>query len=89
MTDHPLTETAAEDVRAVQELPTESCTVIVPAEGREHIEAVIDGHTYYAREAMLINGLWCAVWRTPHCFQVRYSVLPWKVTPGTWKAEEK
>lgn len=75
--------------RPAQELPTGLGAVIVPAEGREFIEAVVNGHTYYAREAMLINGLWRAVWRTPHCFQVSYSVLPWKITPGTWKAESQ
>ena len=75
--------------RAVQQLPTEDGAVIVPAEGREFIEAVVNGHTYYAREAMLINGLWRAVWRTPHCFQVSYSVLPWKITPGIWKVDDE
>ena len=75
--------------RAAQELPTEPGAVIVPAEGREFIEAVANGHTYYAREAMLINGLWRAVWRTPHCFQVSYSVLPWKITPDTWKVGDQ
>ena len=75
--------------RAVQELPEEDGAVIVPAEGREFIEAVVNGHTYYAREAMLINGLWRAVWRTPHCFQVSYSVLPWKITPGIWKVDDE
>ena len=73
--------------RPAPALPTEDGAVIIPADGHEYIEAVIDGHTYYAREAMRINGLCRAVWRTPHCFQVRYSVLPWKVTPGTWKVD--
>lgn len=73
--------------RPAPELPTEDGAVIVPADGHEYIEAVVNGHTYYAREAMLINGLWRAVWRTPHCFQVSYSVLPWKITPGTWKVD--
>ena len=78
---------AANPHRPTPALPTEDGAVIIPADGHDYIEAVIDGHTYYAREAMRINGLWRAVWRTPHCFQVRYSVLPWKVTPGTWQVE--
>ena len=78
---------SANPYRPAPALPTEDGAVIIPADGHEYIEAVIDGHTYYAREAMRINGLWRAVWRTPHCFQVRYSVLPWKVTPGTWKVD--
>ena len=73
--------------RPTPALPMEDGAVIIPADGREYIEAVVNGHTYYAREAMLINGLWRAVWRTPHCFQVSYSVLPWKITPGTWKVD--
>ena len=79
----------ANPYRPAPTLPTTDGAVIVPAEGREFIEAVVNGHTYYAREAMLINGLWRAVWRTPHCFQVRYSVLPWKITPGNWKVDDE
>ena len=84
---HTTNARLANPYRPAPALPTEDGAVIIPADGHEYIEAVIDGQTYYAREAMRINGLWRAVWRTPHCFQVRYSVLPWKVTPGTWKMD--
>lgn len=75
--------------RAVQELPTEPGTVIIPAEGHEYVEAAFIGDTYYAREAMLADDLWRAVWRTADGVRVRYSVLPEDITPDTWKVEEK
>ena len=70
-----------------EELPTKPGAVIVPAEGREYVEAALLGDTYYAREAMLTDDLWRAVWRTPHGDRVRYSLLPEDITPGTWKVD--
>ena len=75
--------------RAVQELPAEPGTVIIPAEGHEYVEAAFIGDTYYAREAMLADDLWRAVWRTADGVRVRYSVLPEEITPGTWKVDGK
>ena len=73
--------------RPVQELPTGPGAVIVPADGREYVEAAFFGETYHAREAMLSGELWHAVWRTAHGDRVRHSLLPEDITPGTWKAE--
>ena len=74
--------------RPVQELPTEDGAVIVPAEGREFIEAVVDGKKYRAREAMRSPGDgWYAAWRS--FAQMRLAVDPENITPGTWKVADR
>ena len=79
---------SANPYRPVQELPTEPGAVIVPADGREHIEAMIDGHTYYAREAIFsCSVLWLGVWRSIDSTAV--SALPEDITPGTWKVDDQ
>ena len=75
--------------RAVQELPTQGGTVLIPADGREYIEMDVEGQTYYAREALLANGRWNAIWRTATGDRVRYSAQPEEITPGTWKVDER
>lgn len=75
--------------RAVQELPTQGGTVLIPADGREYIEMEVEGQTHYAREALLANGRWNAIWRTDTRERVRYSAHPEEITPGTWKVDER
>lgn len=75
--------------RAVQELPTQGGTVLIPADGREYIEMDVEGQTYYAREALLANGRWNAIWRTATGDRVGYSAQPEEITPGTWKVDER
>ncbi len=70
--------------RAVQDLPTASCTVIVPADGREYIEAEVLGETYHASEAILLGGRdWLGAWRSPH--GILTDVTSGQIAPGTWK----
>ena len=70
--------------RAVQELPRKEGTLIVPADGREFIEAEVWGKTYYASEAILLGERdWLGAWRSPHSVQV--DVTSGQITPGTWK----
>lgn len=68
-------------------LPTAGGAVIVPADGRDYIEATANGVTYRAREAMLAYGNdWHASWRTDS--RNRACVSPEHIVPGTWKVEE-
>ena len=70
--------------RPVQELPRKEGTLIVPADGREFIEAEVWGKTYYASEAILLGERdWLGAWRSPHSVQV--DVTSGQITPGTWK----
>ena len=81
--------------RAVQELPTEDGAVIVPAEGREFIEAEgLAGQTFIAREAVVcesdfgpanvLEGAWR---RADTGARVGGQVSRDFITPGTWKVE--
>ena len=82
--------------RAVRELPTEDGAVIIPAEGREFIEAEVSGRTYIAREAVVcqsdfgpanvLEGAWR---RVDDGSRVGGQVSRDFITPGTWKVEEK
>ena len=75
--------------RSVQELPTKSGAVIVPADGREYIEAKMNCGTFHAREAVLRpDGFWVAAWRTDGRGQTSY-VTSDCITPDTWKVEEE
>ena len=47
---------SANPYRPVQELPTKDGAVIVPAEGREFIEAEVAGQTFIAREAVVCQS---------------------------------
>ena len=84
-----LTDVAGEDFtvtirRTVQELPTASCTVIVPADGRKRIEAMANV-AWYANEAVLgPDNRWHGVWRADSGLAIS-SVGPKEITPGTWK----
>ena len=71
------------------ELPTEDGAVIVPADGREHIEAVFDSRTWRAKEAVLgANGWWRGVWRREPGYGGATGIVPPEcITPGTWKVE--
>ena len=70
------------------ELPTKPGAVIVPADGHERIEAVSCGDMYYAREAILSGkGDWHAAWRSDA--GVLVYVASERVTPGTWKVDDK
>lgn len=80
--------------RAGQELPTEEGAVIVPAEGREFIEAEVAGQTYIAREAVVcqsdfgpsnvLEGAWR---RADTGARVGGQVSRDFITPGTWKVD--
>ena len=74
--------------RAVQDLPTASCTVIVPADGRERVEAMANV-VWYANEAVLgPDNRWHGVWRTDSGLAIS-SVSPKEITPGTWKVDNR
>lgn len=75
--------------RPVQEMPTEDGAVIVPADGREHIEAVFDSRTWRAKEAILCaSGWWRGVWRREPGYGGATGIVPPEcITPGTWKVE--
>ena len=82
--------------RAVQELPTEDGAVIVPAEGREFIEAEVAGQTFIAREAVVcqsdfgpanvLEGAWR---RADTGARVGGQVSRDFITPGTWKVADR
>ena len=82
--------------RAVQELPTEDGAVIVPAEGREFIEAEVSGQTYIAREAVVcqsdfgpanvLEGAWR---RADTGVRAGGQVSRDFITPGTWKVDDQ
>lgn len=75
--------------RPVKELPTEPGAIIVPADGREYIEATTDSGTYHAREAVLrADRFWAAAWRTDGRRQALF-VESDHITPDTWKVEEE
>ena len=80
---------AGEDVtitirRPVQDVPTEPGTVLEPADGHEYITATIDGKTYRAREAILLEpDHWHAAWRSDEG-AMPYVISGW-IDPGTWK----
>ena len=74
--------------RAVQELPTEPGAVIVPADGREYIEATMRGETVRAREATRSgSGGWYAAWRSGE--QTSGLASSREITPGTWKVADQ
>lgn len=74
--------------RTVQDLPTASCTVIVPADGRERVEAKAN-IVWYANEAVLgPDNRWHGVWRADSGLAIS-SVSPKEITPGTWKVDDK
>ena len=75
--------------RPVQELPAKTGTVIVPADGREYIEAKTVWGTFRAREAVIRHdGFWVAAWRTDGRGQTSHLTSDC-ITPGTWKVEEE
>ena len=77
---------AANPHRPAQELPTKAGTLIIPADGREYIEAEVWGETYHASEAILLGGrAWLGAWRSPHGIQT--DVTPDQITTGTWKVD--
>ena len=74
--------------RPAQELPTADGAVIVPADGREYIEATICGETHYARAALRSwVGDWYAAWRAGErkCGLAASE----EITPGTWKVGDQ
>lgn len=74
--------------RTVQELPTDPGSVIVPADGHEHITATVGGVTYHAREAILVGGrVWLGSWRSGD--RVRAHIEEVSITPGIWKVAGK
>ena len=76
----------ANPYRPAQELPTKAGTLIIPADGREYIEAEVWGETYHASEAILLGGrAWLGAWRSPHGIQT--DVTPDQITTGTWKVD--
>lgn len=74
-------------------------TAIIPADGHEYIEAVVEGKKYRAREAVLDhNGQWQAAWREfkviltsdkklDISYKLHTSVTPENIINGTWKIE--
>lgn len=80
--------------RAVQELPEEDGAVIVPAEGREFIEAKVNRQTFITREAVVgqsefgpvnvLHGAWRMVGDGA---RVQGQMGRDFITPGTWKLE--
>ena len=72
--------------RAAKTLPDKMNSVIVPSDGHKRIEAVMNGKTWYAREAVLgAYGLWVAAWRTDtDSIPV---VKSEEITEGTWKED--
>ena len=82
--------------RVAPELPTEDGAVIVPAEGREFIEAEVAGQTFIAREAVVcqsdfgpanvLEGAWR---RADTGARVGGQVSRVFITPGTWKVERE
>lgn len=79
---------AANPHRHVQELPTASCAVIVPADGRERVEAMANV-VWYANEAVLgPDNRWHGVWRADSGLAIS-SVSPKEITPGTWQVADQ
>ena len=82
--------------RAAQELPTEDGAVIVPAEGREFIEAEVNGQTYITREAVVcqtdfgpanvLQGAWR---RVDDGARSEGQMARHCITPGTWKVDDQ
>ena len=80
--------------RPAPTLPTEDGAVIVPAEGREFIEAEVAGQTFIAREAVVcqsdfgpanvLEGAWR---RADTGARVGGQVSRDFITPGTWQVE--
>lgn len=75
--------------RHIQELPAEPGAVIVPADGRDYIEATTgNGETFRAREAIRSRpGSWYAAWRSGE--RPGRVMLPQEITPGTWKVDDQ
>ena len=74
--------------RAAQELPTKFRTVIVPADGREYIEAEVDGTVWRTREAILgLDGRWHGVWRAGRV--AVGSTSSDSITLDTWKEDDR
>ena len=84
----------ANPYRPVPALPTTDGAVIVPAEGREFIEAEVAGQTFIAREAVVcqsdfgpanvLEGAWR---RADTGARVGGQVSRDFITPNTWKVE--
>ena len=70
-------------------LPTEDGAVIVSNGGHKRIEARVNGHTYYAHEALLLHEFWWGAWRTDTGGLVRSAVFAEHITPGTWKVADQ
>lgn len=71
---------------AGRELPTKFRTVIVPADGREYIEAEVDGIVWRTREAILgLDGRWHGVWRAGRV--AVGSTSSDSITLDTWKED--
>ena len=80
--------------RTIPGLPAEDGAVIVPADGREFIEAEVAGQTFIAREAVVcesdfgpanvLEGAWR---RADTGARVGGQVSRDFITPGTWKLE--
>ena len=69
-------------------LPTEDEAVIIPADGREYIEAKVWGKTYHAREAIRLGQAgWLGAWRS-NTGMVSYAA-PEEIDPDTWKVDGK
>ena len=75
--------------RTVQELPTKDGDGIIPNDGHKYITATVGGQTYRAREAMLAEGRWRAVWRTADGQRVCYSVRREDITPDVWQVDDQ
>ena len=87
---------SANPYRPAPTLPTTDGAVIVPAEGREFIEAEVAGQTFIAREAVVcesdfgpanvLEGAWR---RADTGARVGGQVSRVFITPGTWKVERE
>lgn len=74
--------------RVAPELPTKFRTVIVPADGREYIEAEVDGTVWRTREAILgLDGRWHGVWRAGRV--AIGSTSSDSITLDTWKEDDQ
>ena len=75
-------------VRRARELPTKPGAIIIPADGREHVEAMANV-AWYANEAVLgPDNRWHGVWRADSGLAIS-SVSPGEITPGTWKVDDQ
>lgn len=71
-----------------RELPTTPRTVIVPADGREYIEAEVDGIVWRTREAILgLHRRWHGVWRAGRV--AVGSTSSDSITLDTWKEDDR